>query len=576
MADTVETLDIRIIHHSSGAASALKRVTSAVKDMGKAAKSTQTPLSNFLSSLKRIAFYRFIRGIIKSITQAFQEGLQKAYLFSSGIAGEGHRFAEALDRMKSAGNQMKGQLGAAFAGLLAAIEPILNAIISLIVKVADAISQLFAAFTGKTYLKANATAAKFADNMKAGAGAAKEWKNQLMGFDEINRLNEPSGGGGGGGSNPLDGYGFEDAPINPKILELVQKFKDIIGSINLEPLKASLGHLKDSLQKLAEVIIGALKWAWDNVLYPIIKWSAEEFIPIAIETLANAFDTLRLILEKLLPVFQWLWDNILKPLQEWTGEAIIAAFKEINGLLEKFNKLLEGKTTVHEFFEELTLVQEILAFIASPLWYVIGKIKELNEATEKGKSVMQFFGEKLESLGKKLQEFRDKVTEVKNRMKETFGDGQLQLSDFAYYFIARFEAMIAVVQKIVGWLQALHSWIQDAIDGFMNLSIVKAGNANASAAWDNGSVWLTGFASGGFPDEGQLFIAREAGAEMVGSIGGRTAVANNQDIVEGIRQGVYDAVMAANANGNNDVSVKVYLDSKQIKVGQQNLARAMG
>ncbi len=37
---------------------------------------------------------------------------------------------------------------------------------------------------------------------------------------------------------------------------------------------------------------------------------------------------------------------------------------------------------------------------------------------------------------------------------------------------------------------------------------------------------------------GQLFIAREAGAEMVGSIGGRTAVANNDQIVEGIYQGV--------------------------------------
>ena len=63
---------------------------------------------------------------------------------------------------------------------------------------------------------------------------------------------------------------------------------------------------------------------------------------------------------------------------------------------------------------------------------------------------------------------------------------------------------------------------------------------------------------------------------MVGSIGGRTAVANNDQIVEGIRQGVYDAVVAANGNGDRDVSVKVYLDSREIKAGQQRLARAMG
>ena len=56
------------------------------------------------------------------------------------------------------------------------------------------------------------------------------------------------------------------------------------------------------------------------------------------------------------------------------------------------------------------------------------------------------------------------------------------------------------------------------------------------------------FADGGFVDEGQLFIAREAGAEMVGAIGRRTAVANNDQIVEGITAGVSianDSVVAA-------------------------------
>ena len=57
---------------------------------------------------------------------------------------------------------------------------------------------------------------------------------------------------------------------------------------------------------------------------------------------------------------------------------------------------------------------------------------------------------------------------------------------------------------------------------------------------------LFGFANGGFPDAGQLFIAREAGAEMVGSLGGHTAVANNDQIVEGIREGVEAAMERQN------------------------------
>ena len=65
------------------------------------------------------------------------------------------------------------------------------------------------------------------------------------------------------------------------------------------------------------------------------------------------------------------------------------------------------------------------------------------------------------------------------------------------------------------------------------------------ALWNLGKN-IFGFASGGFPDAGQLFIAREAGAEMVGSLGGHTAVANNDQIVDGIREGVEAAMERQN------------------------------
>lgn len=73
------------------------------------------------------------------------------------------------------------------------------------------------------------------------------------------------------------------------------------------------------------------------------------------------------------------------------------------------------------------------------------------------------------------------------------------------------------------------------------------------------------FEDGGFPNEGQLFIAREAGAEMVGAMGRRTAVANNDQIVEGISAGVSianDGVIAAiyallNVMEEKDMSVVI-------------------
>ncbi len=67
------------------------------------------------------------------------------------------------------------------------------------------------------------------------------------------------------------------------------------------------------------------------------------------------------------------------------------------------------------------------------------------------------------------------------------------------------------------------------------------------------------YAKGGFPDLGELFIAREAGPEMVGKMGSKTTVANNQQIVEGISEGVYAAVVAAmrasESGGNRTINV---------------------
>ena len=74
------------------------------------------------------------------------------------------------------------------------------------------------------------------------------------------------------------------------------------------------------------------------------------------------------------------------------------------------------------------------------------------------------------------------------------------------------------------------------------------------------------FAEGGFPDMGQMFIARERGPELVGSINGRAAVANNDQIVTAVSEGVYNAVVAAlgGAAAGSGQNVNVYLDGKQI------------
>lgn len=72
------------------------------------------------------------------------------------------------------------------------------------------------------------------------------------------------------------------------------------------------------------------------------------------------------------------------------------------------------------------------------------------------------------------------------------------------------------------------------------------GNVDVSAS-GYVSLSLKAYAKGGFVDNGQMFIAREAGPEMVGTIGNKTSVANNEQIVSGISQGVSDANSEQNA-----------------------------
>jgi len=80
------------------------------------------------------------------------------------------------------------------------------------------------------------------------------------------------------------------------------------------------------------------------------------------------------------------------------------------------------------------------------------------------------------------------------------------------------------------------------------------------------SLSVSWYKDGGYPGVGELFVAREAGPEMVGKMGNRTTVANNQQIVEGISEGVYAAVLAAmrQFEGTGGQDVNVYLDGRQV------------
>lgn len=87
------------------------------------------------------------------------------------------------------------------------------------------------------------------------------------------------------------------------------------------------------------------------------------------------------------------------------------------------------------------------------------------------------------------------------------------------------------------------------------------------------------FANGGFPRSGELFVAREAGPELVGSIGGKTAVGGNDQIERAIFNAVLTAMSQAMANGSSqpiELNQKIELDGDVIYNNQQKVSARRG
>lgn len=87
----------------------------------------------------------------------------------------------------------------------------------------------------------------------------------------------------------------------------------------------------------------------------------------------------------------------------------------------------------------------------------------------------------------------------------------------------------------------------------------------------SGGSWkpIKKYAVGGLPNMGQMFVAREAGPELVGTLGGHTAVMNNDQIVSSVSYGVAQAVkeviqpLVKTSAGNNR-PIQISLDGKVI------------
>lgn len=129
--------------------------------------------------------------------------------------------------------------------------------------------------------------------------------------------------------------------------------------------------------------------------------------------------------------------------------------------------------------------------------------------------------------------------------------------------------------SVIGKVEELRK--KDGLSLGLSAVISGAGKLLNAVFKENGGVFsggswkpITAYAGGGLPNQGQMFVAREAGPELVGTLGGHTAVINNNQIVSSVSEGVYHAVSAAMSqftgqmNGGGTPNITVYVGGRQV------------
>lgn len=277
--------------------------------------------------------------------------------------------------------QLKASLGKGFIALFTPILRGLNTVLAGLQKVADGFATFTQMLTGADISSSASSitglgdiASDTADNVSgigdAASSTAKEIEKSLAGFDQIEKLSEPtdsgssSGGGTSSGGLGIDtGVTAESTNVSSAISDMASKVKkalEPLKSISFDNLITSLDNLKESAKPLTEKLFSGLEWAWTNIFVPLATWTIEDALPVFLDVLSSGLDVLNSALDALKPLWDWAWDNFLEPVAEWTGGMIVDILKDLAAALEGISTWISNNQGPFD-----AIVVTILAFAAA-------------------------------------------------------------------------------------------------------------------------------------------------------------------------------------------------------------------
>ena len=548
------------------------------------------------ATLKQTAANHGLKISLENATEA-----QKSYLRYLTLVDQAHaqgivgtyvkEMNTAEGVMRTLNQQLKSlaqSFGSLFLPVLKAVVPYLQAIVSLATDAVHALAALFGVeIQGIDWSGYNSGVGSAVENTEALGNAAKEAKRQLIGIDELNVLQDNKGSGaatgGGAGFESLDVDSLWDEAIFDSIQSQVDELKEKLKGLLFLAGAVGVAFLA---WKVGPSLTAGLVAAKDTLQLMMGKMAATTQLATELAS-ALKFAGVAAVLTALVARFADLYENneSFRIGVERAGQVISgvssAVIDVFSGVGTALSALVPSLDLFHIEWQDIALTIAGIALMFVPGGQLLGAAILAFETLTVG----------LRALGGVSEEEWLSMTED---MKQWWTTTKTNAAQLYSYLTSKFQAIGNSFRNVFNqlkqdWKMTIEQFKKDIdllkekiSNAFKNLGANLFGgtfNGLSVGGLSSGKATpLTGYATGGFPASGELFIARENGIpEMVGRMGSRSAVANNGQIVDGVASGVelaneavVNAVMAMGqmiTKAVNDKDTNTYLDGQVIAKG---------
>ena len=580
-------------------------------------KKAATLVHGAFSSLWRLMKYRLMRTFI---TDSLSE-LNRCYVY---LAKADAKFNKLMNDIRTGWYNFKAAVSSAFIPLINTFGPAAINVMERLSAAVHSVGMALAALTGQdTYVRMTAQVGDYASSINDANGAAKKLQNTLAGFDTFNLLDDSSDSGSGSANAGGVTYkkeeiklDMDDGSVWSKLRKLGEEVKALADSIKtilsdawtdfasdmhfpVEPIDfvtEKLGQLSGWLNTNGPAISGIIaniaKIAMD--LAGIIGIVAGDVINFVASFLG--IDDTKTVLEKL--------SEILGKVHEWlsANKEEIAKFVEIAlvvaGFVTIISTILGIVMKIVSFVSSIIPIIKGIAAGASALFAAIAAAGPLAIAAVVAAVVAlglaiwhaidpETFKKAFEAVGNFLKNLFIGINNwIREHIARPIANVILSIEEFLTNLILTIKEKIEAVPGIFssafngikeGW-NSLWSWFQDTkLYKFFDGSGDKVSSAfskfsgssgsNSSGRNSNTGRNIKMNAYGGRLNKGEIFIANERGPELLGKIGGKSTVANQNQAFDAVFRGIKEALSDFNpggGDGDSDIYLEVNLDGDKV------------